>query len=172
MTIEIKRCEHEDLLLLQQIGIETFRETFGDQNSPENLKAYLDQAFDLRRLEKEMSNPRSEFHFLDVDGDAAGYLKLNFDDAQTEEMGEDAMEIERIYIRNPFQKRGLGRLLIDKATAIAADRHKKKIWLGVWEKNDGAIAFYQKIGFVRTGAHAFYMGDEEQVDIIMAKTIL
>ena len=55
---------------------------------------------------------------------------------------------------------------------IAMERKKKKIWLGVWEKNENAIAFYNKKGFVQTGAHSFYMGDEEQVDLIMTKTLL
>ncbi|MNS98622.1 Protease synthase and sporulation negative regulatory protein PAI 1 [compost metagenome] len=55
---------------------------------------------------------------------------------------------------------------------IAMERHKKKIWLGVWEKNENAISFYRKMGFLQTGAHSFYMGDEEQTDFIMTKTLL
>ena len=51
------------------------------------------------------------------------------------------------------------------------ERNKEKIWLGVWEKNENAIAFYKKMGFVQTGAHSFYMGDEEQMDFIMTKTL-
>ena len=49
--------------------------------------------------------------------------------------------------------------------------NKKKIWLGVWEKNKNAIAFYKKQGFVQIGSHSFYMGDEEQIDLIMVKTL-
>lgn len=29
----------------------------------------------------------------------------------------------------------------------------------------------KKMGFVQTGAHSFYMGDEEQIDMIMTKTL-
>ncbi|MEC0789915.1 GNAT family N-acetyltransferase, partial [Bacillus haynesii] len=56
-------------------------------------------------------------------------------------------------------KHGLGKYLFNKAVEIAKERNKKKIWLGVWEKNENAIAFYKKMGFVQTGAHSFYMGD-------------
>ncbi|MEH7749282.1 GNAT family N-acetyltransferase, partial [Neobacillus drentensis] len=104
--------------------------------------------------------------------EVAGYLKNNTNDAQTEEMGEESLEIERIYIKNQFQKHGLGKYLFNKAMEIAMERHKKKIWLGVWEKNENAIAFYKKMGFVQAGAHSFYMGDEEQIDFIMTKTLL
>ncbi|MNL75746.1 Protease synthase and sporulation negative regulatory protein PAI 1 [compost metagenome] len=55
---------------------------------------------------------------------------------------------------------------------MAMEHSKKKIWLGVWEKNENAIAFYNKMGFVQTGVHSFYMGDEEQMDIIMTKTLI
>lgn len=66
--------------------------------------------------------------------EVAGYLKLNFNDAQSEKMGNDSLEIERIYIRGKFHKRGLGKYLMNKALDIAKDQNKEKIWLGVWEK--------------------------------------
>lgn len=62
--------------------------------------------------------------------------------------------------------------MLNKAIEIAKARDMKKIWLGVWEKNENAIAFYQKMGFVQTGEHSFYMGDEEQRDLIMTKTLI
>lgn len=34
------------------------------------------------------------------------------------------------------------------------------------------LRFIRKWGFVQTGAHSFYMGDEEQTDFIMAKTLI
>ncbi|KUL15697.1 GNAT family N-acetyltransferase [Bacillus paralicheniformis] len=172
MTVNIKRCTLEDLHKLQEIGYETFNETFKHQNSPENMKAYLDKAFNLKQLEKELSNSSSQFFFVYFNNEIAGYLKVNTDEAQSEKMGDESLEIERIYIKNNFQKHGLGKYLFNKAVEIAKELNKKKIWLGVWEKNENAIAFYKKMGFVQTGAHSFYMGYEEQTDLIMAKTIL
>lgn len=172
MTIKTKLCTIEDLQTLQEIGIETFNDTFKDQNSPENMKAYLEKAFHLKQLEKELSNRCSQFFFIYFHDDVAGYLKVNTGDAQSEEMGDDSLEIERIYIKKSFQKHGLGKYLLNKAMDIAMEYNKKKIWLGVWEKNENAIAFYNKMGFVQTGAHSFYMGDEEQIDYIMTKTLI
>ncbi|MFK5707514.1 GNAT family N-acetyltransferase [Lysinibacillus boronitolerans] len=172
MPINIKQCTHKDLHILQEISYETFNETFKHQNSPENMNAYLERAFNLEQLERELSNTSSQFYFVYFDNEVAGYLKLNTNDAQSEEMGDESIEIERIYIKNKFQKQGLGKYLIKKATEIAVEWNKRKIWLGVWEKNENAIAFYKKIGFVQTGTHSFYMGDEEQTDFIMTKSLL
>ncbi|MCT8136851.1 GNAT family N-acetyltransferase [Anaerobacillus sp. CMMVII] len=171
MTVKIKKCNLDDLQILQEISIETFNDTFKDQNSPENMKAYLARAFNLKQLEKELSNPSSEFFFVYFHDEVAGYLKVNTNDAQSEEMGEELLEIERVYIKNKFHKHGLGKYLLNKAMETAMERNKKKIWLGVWEKNENAIAFYKKMGFVQTGTHSFYMGDEEQIDFIMTKIL-
>jgi ribosomal protein S18 acetylase RimI-like enzyme len=171
MTKNISKCTLENLYKLQEISYDTFIETFKDQNSAENLQAYLERAFNLKQLEKELSNPSSQFFFVYYNNEIAGYLKVNTNDAQSEEMGDESLEIERIYIKSKFQKYGLGKHLLHKALEMAEERHKQKIWLGVWEKNENAIAFYKKMGFVQTGAHSFYMGDEEQIDFIMCKAL-
>lgn len=172
MTITIIKCTMEDLHMLQEISYETFNETFKHQNTAENMKAYLEKAFNLKQLKKELSTISSRFYFVYVDGKLAGYLKVNTENAQSEGMGAESLEIERIYIKQDYQKHGLGKYLVNKAIEIAMEQNKKKIWLGVWEKNENAIAFYKKMGFVQTGSHSFYMGDEEQIDFIMTKTLI
>src|SRR5699024_7444262 len=160
-----------DLHELQKISRETFDETFRDQNTSENMTAYLDQAFTEEKLISELNNQSSLFFFIRHGGHDAGYLKVNTGEAQTESMGHDALEIERIYIRRAFQKLGLGKKLLDKAFEIAHSSDRDKIWLGVWEHNVNALDFYKRRGFVQTGAHSFFMGDEEQTDLIMEKSL-
>ncbi|USB32305.1 GNAT family N-acetyltransferase [Paenibacillus sp. YPG26] len=172
MTIIIKKCTLEDSHLLQQISYETFNETFGHQNSPENMNTYLERAFNLKQVETELCHVSSQFYVVYWNDEAAGYLKVNINEAQSEKMGDESLEIERIYVRSKFQKHGLGTYLINKARDMAIENNKKKMWLGVWEKNQKAIAFYKRMGFVHAGAHSFYMGDEEQTDLLMTRTIV
>jgi diamine N-acetyltransferase len=171
MEVNITTCSTEDLQILRAISKETFNDTFKDQNSPEQMEAYLEKAFNSEQLEKELLNPSSHFYFVYVNNEVAGYLKVNTNDAQTETMDDESLEIERIYIRKDFQRHGLGKYLLNKAMEVALEHHKQKVWLGVWEKNENAIEFYKKMGFVQTGAHSFYMGEEEQTDFIMIKTL-
>ena len=81
------------------------------------------------------------------------------------------MEVERIYISNKFQKLGLGKLLLERALHMADKLGKKKIWLGVWEHNPRAIAFYRKIGFVEVGAQTFVLGRDPQRDLVLELTL-
>ncbi|MEW4368909.1 GNAT family N-acetyltransferase [Paenibacillus kandeliae] len=171
MNIELTRCTLEQIDCLQTISRETFEDTFADQNTPENMAAYMQKAFRLEQLSAELNNPESRFFFAHIDGLLAGYLKVNRGAAQTEPMGKDALEIERIYVRHTFQGQGIGKYLLEHARYLAATEQCQSIWLGVWEHNRNAIDFYKKMGFVQTAVHSFYMGDEEQFDWIMSKPL-
>lgn len=171
MNVHTTTCTIEHLHALQSVSKETFYETFKNQNSEQNMETYLATAFSEETLTDELSNSNSTFYLLYVDENLAGYLKLNTEDAQTENMGNEALEIERIYVLGSFQKMGLGKVLMNHAINIAKQQHKNKVWLGVWEKNVNAIAFYEKSDFVKTSSHSFMMGDEEQHDFIMMKTL-
>ena len=171
MAIRLKKCGSEDLADLQAIGIETFTDTFADHNTPEDLQGYLDKAYDPEKLREELSTAGSTFYFLYDGAELAGYMKINVEEALTEDMAADSLEVERIYIHPDFKRRGLGKYLIDKAIESARAQAKELIWLGVWEHNVNAIAFYEKMGFIHTGSHSFFMGDDEQTDFIMTKKL-
>ncbi|RAL24107.1 GNAT family N-acetyltransferase [Thermoflavimicrobium daqui] len=171
MNIHIRKCNIEDLSALQELAYQTFEATFRDLTSPSNMNAYLKKAFNKEQVKKELLNPSSTFFFLYVNNQLAGYIKMNVNDAQTDVVDSNSLEIERIYIRKEYQGMGLGKILINKAIKIAKNTGKTLVWLGVWEKNLEAIAFYKKMGFKERGTHPFYMGDEELSDYIMIKTL-
>ncbi|KRL87119.1 GNAT family N-acetyltransferase [Ligilactobacillus apodemi] len=171
MQKRLQKITSTDVKVLQALSIETFSETFADQNDPKALNDYLQQAYDLAKLTHELKDPNSSFYFIYAADKLAGYLKVNVKDAQTEDLGQNALEIERIYLKKEFKRQGLGKMLFEKALALAAEKSCTKIWLGVWEKNYPALAFYEKMGFKQSGAHSFFMGEEKQTDYIMVKEL-
>ncbi|NGP90273.1 GNAT family N-acetyltransferase [Fodinibius halophilus] len=171
MDLDFNTCTLSDIELLSEVAKETFHETFADMNSSETMAAYLESAFNKEQLKKEISNPNSLFLFLYSNGELAGYLKVNENEAQTEFQDKDGLEIERIYLRKEFQGQGLGSTLLEKAISIANNRNKRYIWLGVWEHNEQAISFYEHKGFITIGSHSFLMGEEQQKDYIMRKEL-
>lgn len=98
-------------------------------------------------------------------------MKLNFGEAQIEDMGPDTMEVQRLYIQKAFKGCGLGTQLMNKALGMARERGLKKVWLGVWEHNEPAKRFYAGKGFVRVGQHDFWQGDDKQTDYLMAREV-
>ena len=171
MSIHLQKITKNNVQDLQEVSIQTFTETFKDNNSEKSLNDYLNTAYELTKKKKELENPHSEFYFAYFNNELAGYLKININDAQSEKMGENALEVERIYIKKSFKRRGIGRHLIETAEQLAKKYQKNLMWLGVWEYNPKAIAFYETLGFKVIGAHSFFMGEEEQTDLIMSKQL-
>ena len=169
--IEIRKIKPENVLDLQKIGRITFSETFSEGNTPEDMAQYLKEGFSEEQLLKELCNKESAFYFA-VDGEnVIGYLKLNFGDSQTELQDRGALEIERIYVLSSYHGKRVGQLLYEKALDVARERLASYIWLGVWEENHKAIAFYKKNGFTAFSKHVFKLGNDEQTDIMMRKIL-
>lgn len=169
--IEIKRIDAEDVILLQQVARQTFSETFSDSNSDENMQKYSDENFSVEKLISELNHPDSWFFLAIEDNHVLGYLKINKDSAQTELNDSKAVEIERIYVLKEWLGKKVGQLLFEKAIEIAQQENSGYVWLGVWEENKRAIAFYMKNGFVVFDKHIFRLGNDEQTDWMMKKEL-
>ena len=171
MQIIFRPCTPDDLLPLQALSRRTFQETFAHCNSPAELKSYLDGAYHTDKLRAQLQDEHSQFYFLLLDGSLAGYLKLNEGPAQTELHDSASLEVERIYLLREFQGLGMGGYLMERAIEAAVSRQKQYLWLGVWEHNEKAIAFYQRHGFYKIGAHSFFVGCDEQTDDLMRRDL-
>lgn len=168
---KIKKCTLADLEALHKISIETYQDTFEPFNTEKNMQAYLESAYNKPKLSRELQTKNMTFYFIYEETQLAGYLKVNIDEAQSEPMGAETLEVERIYIRPAFKRHGLGLQFINHAINLAQTAHKDAIWLGVWEHNYPAQAFYKQQGFKPFSSHIFVMGDDPQTDILMRKTL-
>ncbi|TEB07543.1 Protease synthase and sporulation negative regulatory protein PAI 1 [Pelotomaculum schinkii] len=98
MKHTIRECTLDDIHILREFSYKTYNETFRHMNTPSNMKAYLEKAFDINKLRDELLNSSSLFYFLYADEELAGYFKLNEYAAQTDINDPQSIEIERIYV--------------------------------------------------------------------------
>ncbi len=169
-SIIIKIATVENIKELQEIGITTFLETFGQLNTEKDMQDYLEQSFSIDKLTIEIQNKNSQFYYAIINARVIGYLKINFGEAQTEKQ-DDALEIERIYVLKEFHGQKVGQMLYQKAIQIALKMKTTYVWLGVWEENHRAIAFYEKNGFTTFDKHIFMLGSDKQTDLMMKKKL-
>ncbi|MEZ2445754.1 N-acetyltransferase family protein [Chitinophaga sp. RCC_12] len=170
-NIIIRKVTDTDMAQLQQIGRQTFYETFSATNTEENMTKYLEEGFTTEKLSAELNNEGSSFYFAVLDDKVIGYLKLNTGQSQTELQDDKALEIERIYVLQEFHGKKVGQMLYEQAMQIATQVNAHYVWLGVWEENQRAISFYTKNGFAAFDKHIFKLGDDEQTDIMMKKIL-
>ena len=67
--------------------------------------------------------------------------------------------------------RGVAQSLMGAVDDVGRELGGRTLWLGVWERNPRAIAFYTKCGFVDVGTHLCIVGGDEQTDRVMAHSI-
>jgi diamine N-acetyltransferase len=169
--IQIVEVALTDLFALQEISKRTFYDAFASVNTAENMQFHLDNHFTEEKLTAEILNKDSKFFFAVYGKKPVGYIKINQGDAQTVLPNEQAIEIERIYVDQLFKGGGIGKIFISKAIELANEVQAKYLWLGVWEHNVPAIRFYEKNGFEKFSKHIFKLGDDEQTDLLMKKSL-
>nr|WP_255444030.1 GNAT family N-acetyltransferase [Robiginitalea sp. SC105] len=153
--------------MLRQVSIQTFTHAFESQNNPDDFSAYLKKAFSRQQLLQELRHPDTAFYFVRDGEDLVGYFKLNAHQAQTELQEAEGLEIERIYVLAGWQGRGVGARMLHWIRDTARTSGKAYLWLGVWEHNTRAMAFYRKQGFVTFGKHPYDIGTDRQWDWLM-----
>jgi ribosomal protein S18 acetylase RimI-like enzyme len=170
-ALHLREADFADLASLLDVAQTSFVQAFTEGNNPENVQAYLSQAFTPVQLEKEWRNPASTFLLASLEGKLVGYTKVNLAAAQTDVQDPDSLEVARLYTLEEVWGRGVGQFLLDAALAFAKEKGKTFVWLGVWEHNARAIRFYEKNGFKTFGSHPFPFGDEVQNDWLMRRGV-
>ena len=167
----IRKVEIADVEVLAKLAKQTFRETFAHDNTEEQLQEYFEETYNLRVLSTELENPESETYFIMHEEEIAGFLKVNWGNAQTERELENAFEIQRLYVLQTYQGFGLGKQLFEFALEHAEKNGFSWAWLGVWEHNTKAQVFYYRYGFEKFSQHRFMVGQKVDTDWLLKKKL-
>ena len=156
---------------LAEFGARTFYETFAADNTAEDMRLHLASAWspDLQRAE--LMNPRIDTLLARVAGALAGFAQLRAGHAPPSVATVAPVELLRFYIDKPWQGRGLARELMQAVERQARARGARALWLGVWERNQRAQAFYRKHGFRKVGTQVFVVGTDPQTDHVMLREL-
>jgi ribosomal protein S18 acetylase RimI-like enzyme len=167
----IRRANSDDASLLAELGARTFQETFAVDNTSEDMDAYLASHFNVAQQSAELTHSDSTFLIAEVDGQAAGYAKLQAGESPKEIEGAKPIELVRLYVSSEWFGRGVGEALMRACLDEARNAGHGTLWLGVWERNARAQAFYRKWDFRAVGEHMFQLGSDEQRDILMERAL-
>jgi len=159
----IRRATPDDAARLADFGARTFQETFGAHNRPEDMEAFLSTAYGPEVQLAEITDP-ARITLVVYEADTLiAYAQLRVDIPQ--------VEIGRFYVDNGWHGRGIAQSLMSAVLELARDIGATRLWLGVWERNARAIAFYEKCGFVDCGSQPFLLGSDLQTDRVMERPV-
>jgi GNAT superfamily N-acetyltransferase len=166
----IRRGVPRDAEQLAEFAARTFSDTFAAANRPEDIAAYLPSAYSVSHQASELNNPDIITLIMESnDGQWSAYAMLRRSVAPECVSGDHPIEIWRFYVDRPWHGFGLAQRLMTAVEETAREETARTLWLGVWERNDRAIAFYAKCGFSDVGAQHFWVGSDKQTDRIMVR---
>jgi GNAT superfamily N-acetyltransferase len=164
----IRRAEPADASALAAFGERTFREAFGPANSPANTDQYVRGVYGEAMQSAELADPDvTTLVAVDVEGALAGYAQVRRGTTAPGVGVDNACELWRFYVDQPWQGQGLAAELMAAVRHNALDAGCVAIWLAVWEHNPRARAFYAREGFRLVGSQPFQLGDDLQTDLVM-----
>ena len=167
----IRRATEADASLLAELGARTFAETFADQNTPEDMAAYLAQSFGPELQQAELADPLNRFLIIENDGVAIGYAHLRAGEPPACISGPKPIELSRLYVSSALQGSGVGARLMEACLTEARQAGYQTMWLGVWKQNIRAQAFYERWNFTVVGEHVFQLGADRQMDWLMERPL-
>lgn len=172
----IRRATTEDAARLTVLGATTFRDTFEADNKSDDIERYLAETFTPQRQAEEISDPSgivllAEHPTAEGADGLIGYAHLVAGTAPEAIRGAAPIELKRLYVDKAWHGKGVARQLMDAAIVAARAAGGQTLWLGVWERNARAAAFYDKYGFERAGEHTFILGTDRQTDWLLEKRL-
>lgn len=169
--IKIRFAVKEDAELIAEMSRISFYDAFAKDNTKEDMEIFMNEQFTKAALMKEVEEGDGIFLLAYLNNEPCGYARMRLTNKEQIMANEHAIEIARIYALQNVVGKGVGSALMQSCLDYAAHQQKTTIWLGVWEKNATAIAFYKRWGFEQFGEHSFLLGTDLQTDWLMKRTV-
>jgi len=164
-ALRIRRATIGDAEALATFAARVFIETFGDENKPDDLRDYVEESYGVAQQSDEIRDPNVATLLIEYDSGAlVGYAQLCRKRVPPCVSGERPVEIYRFYIDRSRHGSGVAQTLMSAAFLQAREWGADVVWLGVWEHNPRAMAFYRKFGFADVGTIDFFVGPDRQTD--------
>ena len=162
-----------DAAALAALAEYTFRDTFAADNTPADMAAHVAESYSPAHQARELRDPAlTTFVTVGPTGELTAYAQLRDGAAPASVTGPAPVELLRFYVDRAHHGQGLAQQLMTTVLEAAAQRGAATLWLGVWERNPRAQAFYRKYGFVDVGSHTFIVGSDPQTDRLMARPLV
>lgn len=169
--LSIRLAKHSDAGLIADISRKTFYDTFAAVNTQEDMQTFMSEQFSRETLINEVLTNDGIFLLAYFNEELAGYVRMREGEKHPMFMNQASIEIARIYVDAAFIGKNVGGRLMEECIRMAIEMNRIILWLGVWEHNDRAIAFYTKWGFEKFGMHEFILGTDIQTDWLMKKEL-
>ena len=164
--IAIFEAELNHLPVVRDIAYQTWPSTYVGIVSEAQIDYMLGKMYDLPVLEQQMTTQNCVFLLAKIKEEVLGFVSY-----QVNYQGKLQTKIHKIYLLPQSQGQGVGKALVEAVEAAARTSNNNALVLNVNRQNK-AVQFYEKVGFVATASEDLDIGQGYFMkDFIMTKTL-
>ena len=167
----LRRATVTDDDLLADLSGRLFEQSFGPDNDPDDVRQHVENALMIDSRQAVSDAERRVWIAEDESGTPIGYTVVRRGSTADGVWADETAEVQRFYVDRAWHGRGVAQALMRLCVDQALNWNADELWLGVWEKNPRAIAFYEKSGFRIVGRQTFVLGRDVQQDFVMSRPL-
>jgi ribosomal protein S18 acetylase RimI-like enzyme len=171
VELPITQASVRDARRLAALAEATFRDAFATVNAPEDVDLHCRTSYGEALQAAEIADPDMVTLLCEQDDELVGFAQVRWGGAPACVVADAPGEIQRLYVRRDRHGSGVAHQLMSACLVEMTRRRCDVAWLGVWEHNPRAIAFYRKFGFQEVGEHVFAVGNDPQRDLVLARPV-
>ena len=149
--IKIVRAQKQHIPAIKMLADYSWPKAFASILSAKQIGYMMEMMYSHASLEKQLEQGH-QYAIVREDDVDIGYISYEINHNQS-----DRTKIHKLYISPEYQRRGIGKLMIDYVIQRAIEAENNTLFLNVNKYNSGAIDFYKK--------HHFILIKEEEIDI-------
>jgi ribosomal protein S18 acetylase RimI-like enzyme len=169
--IMIRKAEEKDAAALADLAARTFWDAFEPTHPRGDMEDYIRANFAAEVILEDLRDKNNIYLTARLEDRLCGYSKLARDSRPPELSGDGVIELKRLYVLQDLIGRKVGRALMLASLAEAGREGFRVIWLSTWEKNERALAFYGKFGFVPFAAGTVTLGSVTRQNVLLKREV-
>lgn len=156
----------DDAECLAALALQVFFDTYAQGGIRPSVARYALAELSSDAFAKRIADPSLRVIVAELEAHRVGFAVLALA-AESPVPGCPRAELATLYVSRHFAGRGIGSTLLAEALEIAAEQSGERgLWLSANARNEGAVAFYRRLGFSEVGAFDFEIEGELHPNLV------
>jgi diamine N-acetyltransferase len=171
--IAYRMAVQQDALTLSVLAAQVFLDTYAIQGIRPAIAREVRHFLSEKAFAEILAQPRHGVLVAEMSDHLLGFAQLIH--GQTHPLlppEAQAAELSRLYVQRPFLGKGLGKELLARAEALAAEEGAEILWLSAWTGNVHALRFYEARGYQDVGGSVYtFEGDSYKTRVFVKNLV-